>query len=89
MNRQKLQDLALQGVDAVGYQLDRLGITSKVNRHNLAAYFIYGQKQLEGEWDSLQVRFDLQKSRFEKLSETVEQQANRLLRPLKRDKNQN
>lgn len=83
MNRQKLQDLALQGVDTLGYQLDRLGITSKVNRHNVAAYLMHGQKQLEGEWDSLQVRFDLQRARFEKLSETVEQRANRMLRPLK------
>jgi hypothetical protein len=86
MNRQKLQDLALQGVDTLGYQLDRFGITSKVNRHNLAAYLMHGQKQLEGEWDSLQVRFDLQKARFERLSETVEQRANRLLRPLKLNK---
>lgn len=86
MNRQKLQDLALQGVDTLGYQLDRLGITSKVNRHNVAAYLMHGQKQLEGEWDSLQVRFDLQRARFEKLSETVEQRANRILRPLKRKK---
>ena len=86
MNRQKLQELALQGVDTLGYQLDRLGITSKVNRHNLAAHLMHGQKQLEGEWDSLQVRFDLQRARFEKLSETVEQRANRMLRPFKRQK---
>lgn len=86
MNRQKLQGLALQGVDTLGYQLDRLGITNKLNRHNLAAYLMHEQKQLEGQWDSLQVRFDLQKARFEQLSETVEQRANRLLRPLKRTK---
>jgi hypothetical protein len=49
---------------------------------------MHGQKQLEGEWDSLQVRFDLQKARFERLSETVEQRASRLLRPLKQDKQQ-
>jgi hypothetical protein len=89
MNRQKLQDLALQSVDTLGYQLDRFGITSKVNRHNVAAYLMHGQRQIEGEWDSLQVRFELQKARFEKLSETVEQRANRLLRPLKRNKQQN
>jgi hypothetical protein len=44
---------------------------------------------LEGEWDSLQVHFDLQKARFEKLCETVEQRENRLLRRLKRNKQQN
>lgn len=41
MNTQKLLQLALEGVDTLGYQLDQLGLTSRVNRHNLAAVSVH------------------------------------------------
>ena len=47
MNTQKLLQLALEGVDTLGYQLDQLGLTSRVNRHNLAAFLFTEQKHLE------------------------------------------
>lgn len=60
MNAKKLLDVALNRLDAVGYQLDHYGITSKVNRHTLIALAMAEQKHLEGEWDSLQARYGSQ-----------------------------
>ncbi|WP_148864603.1 hypothetical protein [Marinobacter fonticola] len=60
MNTKKALDFALNRLDAVGYQLDRYGITSKVNRHTLIALAMAEQKHLEGEWDSLQTRYGSQ-----------------------------
>lgn len=48
MNTQKLLQLALEGVDTLGYQLDQLGLTSRVNRHNLAAFLFTEQKPSGG-----------------------------------------
>ncbi len=82
MNTKKLIDTALNGLDSVGFQLDQLGITSKVNRHNLAAFVMNEQKHLEGEWDSIQARIDRRKSQIEALVNTVESRAETLLRPV-------
>jgi hypothetical protein len=79
MNRKTLIDTALNGLDRVGYELDRLGITSKVNRHNLAAFMMNEQKHFEGEWDSLQAKVGRRRSQIETLAHTVEAQANTLL----------
>ncbi|MAA65944.1 MAG: hypothetical protein CL581_14365 [Alteromonadaceae bacterium] len=67
MNSKALLDVALKGLDSVGYQLDSLGITSKINRHTLIAYAMAEQKHLEGEWDSLQARYGSQIQRVEKI----------------------
>lgn len=82
MNTQKLVNTALNGLDRLGYTLDKMGITGKVNRHNLAAFIMAEQKHLEGEWDSLQVRFERRKSSVEALVNSVETRANRVLGPL-------
>ncbi|WP_165857755.1 hypothetical protein [Marinobacter sp. JSM 1782161] len=71
MNSKKLLDTALNGLDAVGYQLDRFGVTSKVNRHTLIALAMAEQKHLEGEWDSLQARYGSQFRRVEHLINRV------------------
>ena len=49
MNTQKLLNIALDGIDTLGYRLDQYGITGKVNRHNIAAFLAAEQKHLEGE----------------------------------------
>ncbi|TBW54831.1 hypothetical protein EZI54_12335 [Marinobacter halodurans] len=67
MNVKKAIDLALNGLDAVGYRLDQYGVTSKVNRHTLIALAMAEQKHLEGEWDSLQARYGSQIRRIEGL----------------------
>jgi hypothetical protein len=69
MNFKKLADFGLNRLDAVGYRLDRYGLTSKFNRHTLIAMAMAEQKHLEGEWDSLQARYGNQFRRFEKLTE--------------------
>ena len=52
----KLADLAekvLTQVDELGYQLDAIGVENQINRHNLIAAVMFGQKRLEGEIDSM------------------------------------
>lgn len=82
MNTQKLLNIALEGIDAVGYRLDQMGITEKVNRHNIAAFLMLEQKHLEGEWDSLQVRMNLRRSQFERITQKFETRADTLIGPV-------
>ncbi|SFL88625.1 hypothetical protein [Marinobacter zhejiangensis] len=82
MNTKKLIDTALNGLDTLGFQLDQLGITGKVNRHNLAAFVMNEQKHLEGEWDSIQARIDRRRSQVEALVSSVEERADAVLRPV-------
>ena len=82
MNTRKLLNIALEGVDTLGYRLDQLGITSRVNRHNIAAFLMAEQKNLEGEWDSIQAKVDRRRSQFEHLTQRVEDQAETVLAPL-------
>lgn len=82
MNTQKLLNTALNGLDSVGFRLDELGITSRLNRHNLAAFVMVEQKHLEGEWDSLQARFDRRRSQIEGLLGNVEARADKVFQPL-------
>ena len=77
MNTKKLLDTALNGLDSIGYRLDQYGITGKLNRHNLAAFIMLEQKHLEGEWDSLQVRFDRRRSQVDNLLKPVLSRVNR------------
>lgn len=67
----KLLDTALNGLDSIGYHLDQYGITGKLNRHNLAAFIMLEQKHLEGEWDSIQARFDRRRSQVDNLLKPV------------------
>ncbi|XOZ32457.1 hypothetical protein ACMDCT_09580 [Halomonadaceae bacterium KBTZ08] len=56
MNTKKLTAMALNGLDRVGYELESLGITNRVNRHTLAAFMMAEKNRLEGEMDSLHAR---------------------------------
>lgn len=84
MDTKTLINTALTGLDHLGYRLDQLGITTRVNRHNLAAFLMAEQHHLEGEWDSLQARFDRRKVDFETLRHTLEVRAEILRKPLRR-----
>lgn len=72
MNAQKLINRALSGLDDLGFQLDSMGITSKVNRHNVIAYVMAEQKHWQGELDSLVARIDQQRFRVGKIVGRVE-----------------
>lgn len=65
MNTKRMTDTALRGIDHLGFQLERLGITDKVNRHNLAAFLMAEQHHLAGEWDRLQTRLERARARIE------------------------
>ncbi|HET8801777.1 MAG TPA: hypothetical protein VFN01_11400 [Marinobacter sp.] len=79
MNRKQLVNMALEGVDTLGYRLEQYGITGKLNRHNIAAFLMAEQKHLEGEWDSIQVRVNRRRSQVEGLAQHVESRADALL----------
>ena len=82
MNTQKLLNLALEGVDALGFRLDQMGITGKVNRHNIAAFLFTEQKHLEGEWDSIQVRINLRRTQIERITQQIETRTDSLIGPV-------
>lgn len=82
MNTQKLLNIALEGVDTLGYRLDQMGITGKLNRHNIAAFVATQQKHFEGEWDSIQVRVNLRRSQFEQVTQQLETRADALIAPV-------
>ncbi|WP_417568281.1 hypothetical protein [Marinobacter sp.] len=82
MNTQTLLNMALNGVDALGYRLDQFGITGKVNRHNVAAFLMAEQKHLEGEWDSIQVRVNRRRSQVEKITHQIESRKDALVAPV-------
>lgn len=83
MNTQKLLNMALEGVDAIGYRLDQMGVTGKINRHNIAAYLMAEQWHLEGEWDSIQAKVGRRRSQFEHITQALESRANALLGPVR------
>tara|TARA_R100000789_G_scaffold97360_1_gene99818 strand:- start:349 stop:630 length:282 start_codon:yes stop_codon:yes gene_type:complete len=82
MNTKKLLNLALEGIDTLGFRLDDMGITSKLNRHNIAAFVMAEQKHLEGEWDSLQARVDRRRAQFDRLAQAVESRADIVIGPV-------
>ncbi|CBL45717.1 Hypothetical protein HDN1F_21340 [gamma proteobacterium HdN1] len=72
MNAKKLTDLALQQLDNLGYQLRTRGITSKVTRHDLAAFAMAQKDRLAGEKSRLELHVELQKARALKLRDEAE-----------------
>ena len=82
MKTQQLLDTALNGLDRVGFQLEQYGITGKINRHNLAAFIMLEQKHLEGEWDSIQAKFDRRRSQVEGILTAIETRTDPLVKPL-------
>jgi len=60
---------ALSQVDALGYQLDAMGVENQLNRHNLIAMAMFGQKRLEGELDSLSARAESKLAQVEAVAQ--------------------
>jgi len=59
MNTKDITNSLLKLIDLTGDRLDTLGVTHRLNRHNLAAFVMQEQHHLEGEWDSLRVKVDM------------------------------
>ncbi len=76
MNAQKkLNELAekvLSQLDNLGYQLDIIGVENQINRHNLIALLMFGQKRLEGELDSINAKIDSGKAKIEGIVDSTE-----------------
>ena len=56
MNKKQLQSLALRSVDTLGFTLDDLGVTSRFNRHQIAATVMLWQWRWQGEKDRWSIR---------------------------------
>lgn len=82
MKKEHLTQTALRGVDMLGHQLEKLGITDKMNRHNLAAFLMAEQHHLEGEWDSLHTRLERYRTRASGLLDDIETEGAPMLRPV-------
>lgn len=76
VNTQNLVNRALEGLDYVGFQLEEMGVTDKVNRHNIMAYLFAEQKNLEGQLESLTARVGAQKVKIERLRDEAERRLN-------------
>lgn len=76
MNAQKkLNELAeslLSQLDNLGYKLDTMGVENQINRHNLIALLMFGQKRLEGELDSLNAKIGSGKAKVEGIVDSAE-----------------
>ena len=73
--QKKLNELAeniLTQLDNLGYQLDTMGVENQINRHNLIALLMFGQKRLEGELDSLNAKIGTGKARIEGIVDSAE-----------------
>jgi len=71
----KLNEIAegvLTQLDSVGYRLDAIGVENQINRHNLIALIMFGQKRLEGEIDSLSAVVDTGKSKIDSITRSAE-----------------
>tara|TARA_R110002167_G_scaffold318114_7_gene523770 strand:- start:498 stop:803 length:306 start_codon:yes stop_codon:yes gene_type:complete len=76
MNTQKkLNEIAekvLSQLDNLGFQLDTMGVENQINRHNLIALIMFGQKRLEGELDSLNAKIGTGKAKVESIVDSAE-----------------
>lgn len=76
MNTQKkLNEIAekvLSQLDNLGFQLDSMGVENQINRHNLIALIMFGQKRLEGEFDSFNAKIDFGKAKIEGVVDSAE-----------------
>ena len=66
LNKDTLIDFALRQLDNIGYELQRRGISSQVNRHNLAALAMTKQQQLKGEVARDELKLNLHRLKAEK-----------------------
>ena len=62
-----LAELALKQIDTLGYQLEKRGISHRVNRHNLIAMALVKQQKLKGEIARAELHWGLLKTQLKKL----------------------
>ncbi len=73
--QKKLNEIAetiLSQLDNLGYSLDNMGVENQINRHNLIALLMFGQKRLEGELDSLNAKIGTGKAKIEGIVDSTE-----------------
>jgi len=69
----EIAELVLSQLDTLGYQLDAMGVENQINRHNLIALLMFGQKRFEGEVDSVGAKIDTGIAKVDALSNAAEE----------------
>ncbi len=64
-------ELALKQVDNLGHQLNKYGITNRLNRHNCIAILITQQQKLKGELARAELHWGLLKLQLKQLKQRV------------------
>jgi len=72
MKTQDIINFALTGLDHLGYRLDEMQITDKINRHNTFAFVMAEQSRIKGELDSLNAKLDKKRAVVEKAKRQAE-----------------
>lgn len=73
MKTNKIVDAALNQLDNLGYQLQKHGITSAVNRHNLIAIAMTKQDRVKAEIARVELKVDIQKARVERIRQQADE----------------
>lgn len=66
MKTPALIEMALKQLDNLGYQLNKRGITDRVNRHNCIAVLLVQQQKLKGELARAELHWGLIKAQFKR-----------------------
>ena len=73
MNTKKIVEFALGQLDNLGFQLQKHGISSNVNRHNLIAIAMTQQERVKAEISRVELKVDIQKARVERIRQQADE----------------
>jgi hypothetical protein len=82
MNTKKIADFALVQLDNLGYQLRSLGVTDRVNRHEVIAWAMTRQTHLKAELGRLEFKLELQKARIDRYRHDLQSLADDVVKRL-------
>ena len=73
MKTDQIVEIALGQLDNLGFQLQKHGISSTVNRHNLIAFAMTKQARIKAEIERIELKVDIQKARVERIRQQADQ----------------
>jgi len=76
MIKERLIETTLNNLDTLGYQLQKYGVTDRVNRHNLIALAITQQDRLEGELVRIELKLESSRAKAASLYQSAQDIAN-------------
>jgi len=75
MIKERIIKITLSNLDTLGYQLQKHGITDRVNRHNLIALAMTQQDRLEGELIRMELKLESNKAKAINLYQSAQELA--------------